>query len=306
MESENINSVGYNLTAEDIEYYRKVKRKRIVSVILKVLVYAALTLWAVVAIFPIAWTAMSSFKDRGLVILDPFALPNSQSFTMENYKNIFTTSFNIFTGYMWSILISGLVVVIAIVIAVLAAFTMARYKFRFKTVVYTLIVGSMMFPAFSLIVPIVRILNGMKLMNSPIGVVLPQVALNLGFTITLLIGFFQSLPIEVEESAYMDGAGVVRVLFQIVTPMAKSAIVTCVIFIFLWSYNDLFMQKIIITSPKLYPISLLLNSLNTQALGLDYGKMAAASTLVCIPVIIVYCIFQRHIIKGLTAGAVKG
>ncbi|HEY8389890.1 MAG TPA: carbohydrate ABC transporter permease [Clostridia bacterium] len=274
--------------------------------ILMVFIYIILTLWALMAVVPFVWTLFASFKPRFHIVSRPLELPFNRYFTFENYKKIFSGSLNIFTAYFNSLYISTLVVLFTVTFSLLAAFVLARFDFKLKRAVEIVVIVCMMFPSFALLFPIIRILSFINLFGTKIGVVFPQIALNVGFTTLLLTGFLKSLPKEVEEAAYIDGAKVPTVLVRIIVPMMKSAIVTSMIFVFIWSYNDLFLQMIIITNEKDFPISLLLNKLSTKESGFDHGKMASAVILVSFPIMLVYFMLQRHIIKGLTAGAVKG
>ena len=135
--------------------------------------------------------------------------------------------------------------------------------------------------------------------------ILPQVAGNLSFAIVVLMGFIRSIPIDLEEAAYLDGCGVFGIFFRIIVPVAKPSFATVAIFAFLWSYNDLFTQSFFLRLPKEKTITLLLNEISSQA-GVDYGLMAASVVLVVAPVLIVYVLLQKNIIKGLTVGAIKG
>ena len=196
-------------------------------------------------------------------------------------------------------------------IAGLAAYGMVRYHFRLRGLLYSLVMAGMMFPVFSTIIPVFRMEAVMGIAGTGIrplsllAVILPQIAGNLCFAIIILMGFIQSVPIELEESAYLDGCSVYQIYFHIIIPAAKSSFATVAIFAFLWSYNDLFTQSFFLRYPQERAITGLLNEISSQA-GVNYGLMAASVTLVVIPVLIVYICLQKHIIKGLTAGAIKG
>ena len=138
-----------------------------------------------------------------------------------------------------------------------------------------------------------------------LSVILPQVAGNLSFAIVVLMGYIKGLPIELEEAAYMEGCNAFQIYFKVILPLTKPSFATVAIFSFLWSYNDLFTQMFFMRTPDKYAITMLLNQLTSKE-GTNYGLMAAAVTLVVVPVIIVYCFLQKYIIKGMTAGAVKG
>ena len=187
----------------------------------------------------------------------------------------------------------------------------SRYSFRGRGLLYSLIMGGMMFPVFATIIPVFRMEVIMGIAGrgnrwlSMLAVILPQIAGNLCFSIIVLMGFIQSVPIELEESAYLEGCNVFQIYFHIIIPAAKSSFATVAIFTFLWSYNDLFTQSFFLRYPKEKAITGLLNEISSQA-GVNYGLMASSVVLVVIPVLLVYILLQKHIIKGLTAGAIKG
>ena len=144
-----------------------------------------------------------------------------------------------------------------------------------------------------------------KLLNNNLAVILPQIAGNLSFATIVMKGFMDSIPIEMEEAAYMEGANVFQVFRKIIVPLCKPSLSTVAIFSFMWSYNDLFVQKVMISDKTKFPVSTLLEEISSLY-GTDYGLMAASVTIIVVPVVIVYIFLQKNIIKGLTAGAVKG
>jgi raffinose/stachyose/melibiose transport system permease protein len=139
-----------------------------------------------------------------------------------------------------------------------------------------------------------------------ISLILPQTAGNIAFATIVLMGFIRSLPLDMEEAAFLEGYGVFRIFFKIIMPLAKPSFATIAIFSFLWSYNDLFTQMFYLRSAKFFTITRLLNEISSVQGGTNYGWMAAAVVIVVLPVLLVYIFLQKNIIKGLTAGAVKG
>lgn len=283
------------------------RRKTPVS---KVVTYAVLSLWALTTIYPFIWVILNSFRKKGLIISDSFSIPFGEAFTMENYLTAWERS-DFKNAYLNSFIISGTVTLVVVVLAGLAAYGLVRYEFKARGLLYSLIMAGMMFPVFSTIIPVFRleavlgIAGTGKRYLSLLAVILPQIAGNLCFSIIILMGFIQSVPIELEESAYLDGCNVFGIYFHIIIPAAKSSFATVAIFTFLWSYNDLFTQSFFLRYPQERAITGLLNEISSQA-GVNYGLMAASVVLVVIPVLAVYVMLQKHIIKGLTAGAVKG
>ena len=272
--------------------------------------YLVLSLWALTTIYPFIWVILNSFRQKGLIMSDSFSLPLGEAFTWDNYLTAWHRA-DFKNAYLNSFLISGTVTVFVVVIAGLAAYGLVRYRFRGRSLLYSLIMAGMMFPVFSTIIPVFRMEAVLGIAGtgnrwlSLVAVILPQVAGNLCFAIVILMGFIQSVPIELEESAYLDGCNVFQIYFHIIIPAAKSSFATVAIFAFLWSYNDLFTQSFFLRYPQERAITGLLNEISSQA-GVNYGLMAASVVLVVIPVLVVYVCLQKHIIKGLTAGAVKG
>jgi len=265
-------------------------------------IYLALSLWGLTTIFPFLWIINNSFKPSREVLNSSFALP--KSFWLDNYKNAFD-NLNVLSAYKNSLIISGSVTICVMLLGTMMAFAMTRYKFKGKGIIISLIMASLMFPVFSTIIPVFKLMAQMNWLNKPIAVILPQVAGNLSFATVVMMGFLRGLPIEMEEAAYMEGANVSKVFTKIIIPLSRPALATVAIFCFLWSYNDLFTQLIMIRKRTEYPICALLNEISSKY-GTDFGLMAASIAIIILPVMIVYIFLQKNIIKGLTAGALKG
>lgn len=278
------------------------KNKKKVFTVGKVVIYLILTLWAVTTIFPFVWVVNNSFKPSREVINSSFSLP--KDFSFDNYENAFSKQ-NVLNSYKNSLVISGSVTIAVMLLSSMMAFAMTRYQFKGKGIIYSLIVSSLMFPAFSTIIPVFKMMTDFNQLNKAISVILPQVAGNLSFATIVMMGFFRGLPLEMEEAAYMEGAGVGSVFTRIIMPLLRPSLATVAIFSFLWSYNDLFTQLIMIRRRVKYPISALLIEISSKY-GKDFGLMASSVTLIILPVLVVYVFLQKNIIKGLTAGALKG
>jgi len=275
-----------------------------------VLIYIILSMWALTTVYPFVWVIQNSFRVKKLIRSDSFSLPLGDSFTLDNYLTAFERV-DIWGAYKNSLVISISVTVIVLILAALASYGMARYVFRGKEFLRSMIIASMMFPAFSTIIPVFRMMFNWGIVNtdslglSQLSVMLPQIAGNLSFAIVVLMGFIKSIPIELEEAAYMEGYSVFQILFKIIVPLAKPSFATVAIFTFLWSYNDLFTQMFFLRYKDTFTITRLLNEITSIA-GVNYGLMAAAVVLVVVPVLLVYIVLQKNIIKGLTTGALKG
>ena len=275
----------------------------------KIAIYLFLSLWALTTIYPFLWVILNSFRLKGKIRTDSFSIPFGANFTLDNYKVAFERV-DIFGAYRNSIVISTAVTLVVLLFAGFAAYGMARYIFKARSFLNSLIIASMMFPVFSTIIPVFRMMYSWKIVNteslalSQLSVILPQIAGNLSFSIVVLMGYIRSLPIELEEAAYLEGYNVFQIFFKIVVPIIKPSFATVAIFSFLWSYNDLFTQMFFLRYRNTYTITRLLNEIVSIA-GINYGLMSAAVVLVVVPVLIVYVFMQKSIIKGMTAGAVK-
>lgn len=266
------------------------------------IIYTILVVWAITTIFPFVWVIINSFKPSSELLTSSFSLP--KEFTLDNYKNAFD-NLNILRAYGMSFFISGSVTIGVIILASMMSFALTRYNFKGKWVLDAILIASLMFPVFSTIIPVYQMMVKWELLNTPIAVILPQIASNLSFATIVMMGFMRAIPLEIEESAYIEGANVFTVFTRIIVPISKPAISTVAIFSFLWSYNDLFVQTTMIGRRVNYPVCALLNEISSKY-GTDYGLMAASVAIILVPVFIIYLLLQKNIIKGLTAGAVKG
>ncbi|MDD2992775.1 MAG: carbohydrate ABC transporter permease [Pygmaiobacter sp.] len=283
------------------------KRKLSVS---QGLIYLVLSAWALSTIYPFFWVIVNSFKEKRYIRSDTFALPLGEMFTLDNYRTAFERV-DILGAYRNSLIISITVTAVVVLLAGFAAYAMARYRFRGRRALQGLIIASMMFPVFSTIIPVFRMLYLWGLVRfesvfySLLCVSLPQIAGNLSFAIVVLTGYIRSIPVEMEEAAYLEGYNVFQIFFRIVWPLGRPSFATVAIFTFLWSYNDLFTQMFFLRNKRTYSITRLLAEISSQA-GVNYGLMVAAVVLVVVPVLLVYILLQKNIIKGMTVGALKG
>ncbi len=283
-------------------FEKQIRRTKITSITAKICIYIVLILWSFTTVYTLFWVVNNSFKDKSVILTDSFSLAVDP--VLDNYITAFG-KMNIGRAYINSFIISGSTIILVMVLAGLAAYAMTRYKFKLKSTLYLMFAGSLLFPAFSTIVPIFKMVLDMNLVSHPLGVIIPQTASNLPFAILVLMGFMSNLPLELEEAAFMEGCNVFNIFFRIILPISKPAFATVAIFTFLWSYNDLFMQLVILRRRETYPICTLLNEISSQ-FGTDFGLMASSVTIVVMPVLIVYLFLQKNIVKGLTAGAIKG
>ena len=275
-----------------------------------VFVYTILIVWALTTIFPLLWSIMNSFKNKKAIYNNSFALPVGKLFSLDNYKAVFA-NYYILNAYRNSFIISGTVAVVVILFSGMAAYILTRYKFPGKGILDALLYAGMMFPIYSTIIPVLRMMTGWGIVNTPhvslnlLSVILPQIAGNMSFAIIVLRSYMRGLPVELEEAAYMEGCNIFQIYFRIIMPLSKPSFVTVGIFSFLWSYNDLFTQMFFLRTKDNWAITILLNNIASKE-GVNYGMLFTSVTLIVIPILVVYMALQKYIIKGMTVGAVKG
>ncbi len=264
--------------------------------------HLVLICWALTNIFPFVWVLMNSFRTRQYILSDSFSIPTDP--TLENFITAFG-KLDIVHAYANSFIISTCVTVLVCLLGGFAAYALTRFSFRGHNAVMFCIYACLMIPVFSTIIPVFGLLLDWGMVNTLQGVILPQTAGGLAMAIVVLMGYIKSIPMELEEAAFLEGCGVFGVFFRIVLPMSKPALATVAIFTFLNSYNDLFTQLFVLRRKDVWAINRLLNEISSQY-GTDYGLLCASIVLVVVPVLIVYICLQKYIIKGMMAGAVKG
>ncbi|OCT10542.1 ABC transporter permease [Paenibacillus pectinilyticus] len=268
------------------------------------MVYALLIVWSCTTILPVLWVLLNSFKSSQEILTNAFGVPHTFDFNnyikLNHYGNI-----NILRGFANSLIISGSVVVGVTFIGGLAAFILSRFQFAGKKAFNILFVICMLLPQFAVIIPNFIIIKEIGLNGTYLSVILPQIAGNLSFAIIMMTGFMASLPAELEEAAVMDGASIWKIYYRILLPLCIPIFATVSIMVFLWSYNELLMPLVYLPVRDMQPISVLLSYVS-NSYGTDYGAMMAAITISIVPLLVLYLLSQETVIKGMTAGAVKG
>lgn len=266
------------------------------------LCYGYLILLSIIAIFPLLWVLLSSVKGKGELTGSPTSfLP--KTFTLDYYKHVID-DLNFTTNIGNSVLISLFTTLIAISISALAAYGIVRFFKKLGNVMTKVLVTTYMFPPILLAVPYSMVMAKLGLVNSRIGLVIVYLSFSVPYAVWLLVGFFQTVPIEIEEAAKVDGASRMKVFIQIVLPLVAPGIVATAIYTFINAWNEFLYSLILINSTDKMTVSVALKSLEGAEI-LDWGDMMAASALVVVPSIIFFCIIQNKIAGGLSEGSVK-
>jgi len=265
--------------------------------------HAILIVVSVSCIFPLFWMVSSSLKTQEEVVaLELNLLPERPQFT--NYSDAWKKGH--FGRYFFNSVIYTTVVIFFIVwFASMAAFAFSALSFPGRDVLFYLFIGVMMIPIPGAFVAIFVILNKLGLINTRLGYILPQINAGIPFAIYMLKTFFDKLPKELEDSARMDGCNNWQFYFYIALPLAKQAIAVIVIFQALAVWNEYLLANLVFSSPNLFPLQVGLMTFHGEHLT-QYPQLMAGMTISMIPIMIVYITMQRFIIRGITAGAIKG
>ena len=254
------------------------------------------------AVFPLLWIIISSIKGKGELTGNPTAfLP--KVITLEYYRHvIFDLGFivNIRNSVIISLATTG----IAITISSLAAYGIVRFFPKIGTVLSKVLVTTYIFPPILLAIPYSIVMAKLGLTNTRIGLVLVYLSFSIPYAVWLLVGFFKTVPIGIEEAAKIDGANKIQVFMQVVIPLVAPRIVATAIYTFINVWNEFLYSLILINDTSKMTVAVALRSLNGSEI-LDWGDMMAASTLVVVPSIIFFCLIQNKIAGGLSEGAVK-
>lgn len=268
----------------------------------KVIAYIVLILQTILALFPIYIMIVTSFKENKEIFKHPFSLPGS--FGGESYRRVL--ELNNFAGYFRnSIFVTAVSVMLFLSVSLLAAYALGRFQFKGNGLLYIYFLLGMMVPIRLGVINMFDTFDKFNLNNTLWGLILIYSAMSIGFSVFILTGFMRGIPIEIEESAKIDGCSRFRILWNILIPLLKPAIATAVIYNFVPIWNDFYFPLIFIQSEELktLPIGVTIFFGQYQT---DWSTVFAALSLAAIPVLTFYFMLSKQFIKGLTAGAVKG
>jgi multiple sugar transport system permease protein len=263
----------------------------------------AFALIVVLSLVPVLWILSLSFKDPA-TIADGNFFPSK--WTTSNYDGIFKQS--IFTDALRnSIGIALIATVIAVIIASFAAYAIARLQFPGKRVILAASLGIAMFPAISLVGPLYNLWRQIGLYDTWPGLIIPYMTFALPLSIFTLSAFFREIPWELEQAAQVDGATPFQAFFRVIAPLAAPGIFTTAILVFIFCWNDFVFAVSLTSTGAAQTVPAAISSFpGASQFSEPIGSIAAAAVIVTIPMVLIVLLFQRRIVSGLTAGAVKG
>ncbi|HKU11176.1 MAG TPA: carbohydrate ABC transporter permease [Sinomonas sp.] len=262
---------------------------------------AVILIWCLA---PFYWMVVTAFRDVGYTFDPTFFFAHV---TLDNFTTVFDTSLgNHFArNLLNSLIVAGVTTIVALIVGVFAAYALARLNFRFKFAIMGFILGASMFPGVALVTPLFQLFTNIGWMGSYQAMIIPDISFTLPLTVYTLTSFFREMPWELEESARIDGCTQGQAFRKIILPLAAPATFTTAILAFIGAWNE-FLIASQLSSDATKPVTVAIASFaGSQPHVEPYTAVMAAGTIVTIPLVVLVLIFQRKIVAGLTAGAVK-
>lgn len=268
----------------------------------KIILYSTLIFAAIISIYPLIWMLLYSCKNNNeIFVTNPFGLPKVWRF--ENYVNAWH-KFDVITYFRNSMVVAIVTIIFVELFALMFCYVVARVNNKTTRFFHFLISSGMFIPIQAVMIPLVILVRKFGLTNSLLSIILPYIALGLPFACMLFFGFYLGLPIELEESAFMDGANLPTIYFKIILPQMKSPIVVLVIYQFMSCWNEFNLALILLTN----------NNLKTLPLGLvnfwtsyeaQWGEVGAAMIMASLPVFVIYLFFSNQIADAMSTSGMK-
>lgn len=279
------------------------RRRQVPTPVKRTLYYIVCTVLALIFLFPIGWSILSSLKPASESTQSPATFLPSH-ITFENYTSILNT------GIFDYLLNSGFVVIVTViltlVLSILGGYGFSRFKFPGKDIIFMVILATMMIPFQSILTPLFLLLHAIGLQNTLLGLALVYTTFQLPFAIFMMRNSFDSVPKELEEAGYIDGCTSISVLYRVLIHVIFPGIVTVALFAMFAAWNEFLAALIFMTDSDQYTMPIYLISAQSGQYGtVDWGAIQAGMTITILPCIIVFLLLQRYYINGLIAGAVK-
>jgi ABC-type glycerol-3-phosphate transport system permease component len=253
-------------------------------------------------VFPLYWAVIASFTPESRLFVSPALVP--RALVLEHYRALFGGR-DFWTPIRNSLIVAGATTVVSVLLGAVCAYALARLRFPGKAPALAFVLAVSMFPQISIVSPLYLLLRDLRLLNTYAGLVLPYLTFAMPLAIWLLVGFFRQLPRDLEESGLMDGAGRLRILWEIILPISGPGLATTAILTFLYSWNEFLFALSFTLGPERYTVPVAITLFRGQY-QVPWGQILAAAVVATAPVAGIVLVAQRRIIAGLTSGAVKG
>lgn len=264
--------------------------------VIRMILIIVFCLFAIIPIYTAFIVSLTPYSD----MLKPQLVP--EYFEISNYLNAFKL---IIVNVLNSFFYACGATLLTIIVSVPSAYVLARYRFRGRRGILFILLLTQMMAGIVILPTLYRMFQTLGLLDTRVGMILVLTGVNLALVVTILYGYFSTLPEELEEAAALDGCNYIQMLIRIVLPISGPGIVVGAIFVFVNSYNEFVIPLFMLSNSQKYPLTLIIYSMLSDT-TIRWHIMAAASMIGIIPPVIIFTIFQRYIIQGVTSGAVKG
>lgn len=271
-----------------------------------------LTLISLIWLFPLLLALVNSFRDYAYTAKNGYV--SWGGFTLDNYTNAWAAG-DFGLHFMNSLIITVPAVILTLFLSCCVAFVVARFSYKFNLALLGFFLAANLLPPQALLIPVYRMFRAIEvplwvsdsgtLLNSLLGLILVNMAFQIGFCAFVLSNYMKALPRELYESAVIDGASVTRQFFQITLPLCRPAIAALAVLQTTWIYNEFFWATVLLQTGDKYPVTSSINNLRGQFFT-DNNLVAAGSVIIAVPTLVIFFVLQRHFVAGLTLGATKG
>jgi N-acetylglucosamine transport system permease protein len=277
--------------------------RRLRSMSIPTVVQLLCLVYGLIVLVPVLWAFVSSFRPSLGFFTDPFGLPSPWKY--QNFAYAWTKS-NIAVYFRNSVFVTVLSVTAIILLSAMASFALSRLRFRGRVTILFLFIAGLFVPAALLLLPLFLMLQDLHILGTYTGLIPVYIAYSFPFTVFVLVPFFNAIPKDIEEAAVLDGASHYQLFWRVGLPLAKPGLIVATIFNVFGIWNEFVLGYVLISSDDLKTLPLgLADILMKQYYTADYGKVFAAIVIAVVPIIIVYMAFQRRLVGGSLAGALK-
>lgn len=287
------------MTNNEIGVSKPTNGKKFKFKISSILEFIAVLLIVVFLFLPIVWIFITAFKKD----IDTYSISLIFQPTLENFKAIFSSNYNIGNNYMNSIIVAAVTLLITIPVSVLAAYSLSRYKMKGKQLFMFAILATQFIPLIVNVIPFFIMFRDWGILDTAIALIIVNLGHTIPYAIWLIKGFIDRIPIDIEEAAAIDGAGRIKILWKILLPLAIPGIITATVFCFVITWNE-FMFALVLTQQDAVTLPVAL-SFFTGEKGVLWNQMAAAGVVFVLPTVIFMLIVRKQFILGMTSGSVK-
>ncbi|MVA74466.1 ABC transporter permease subunit [Auraticoccus sp. F435] len=266
--------------------------------------HLGLIVFGLFMLYPLLWMTVSAFKPSNLVLSDPSLIPSE--LTLDNFRQGWTSANQPF----WVFFGNSLVVAVSSIVGnlfscSLTAYALARLEFRARKLYFAIVLVSVMLPMHVVVIPQYIVFSQLDLVNTFVPLILPKFLATDAFFIFLMVQFIRSIPRDLDQAAWLDGAGPFKTFWYVVLPLMRPALVTTAIFTFIWTWNDFFGQLIYLTESSVFTVPVALNSLVDSQSQSGIGMLLAMSVLTLLPILAFFVFAQKYLIQGISTTGLK-